>query len=172
MAARPRNTFVFAGGIGYVLQAIVLVCIVLFVGQFLIQPQDSPAAFDTVLAATTEGEDLSGLSEADNNDIKRYLGLNPSQFEQIAYYKNKDAMQATEFVVVKFADHSQASTFEAAVEARIASQKNIYDGYLPDEASRMTSAVVYTRANYGIYAVGDNNQAMLARFQTCLESGA
>lgn len=156
----------------YIFQAIVFVCILVFVAQFLIQPQPSNAEISSVVEQTIHEEDISALSLANNKEVKRYLGLDPSSFEGITYYKNKDPMQGSEIVIAKFQNNEQKAEFENAIETRIESQKNIYEGYLPEEATRVSNAVVYVQANYGIYIVSDDASAILSRFQASLNSSA
>ena len=69
-----------------------------------------------VQSKTIENINLDGLSQQDNLSMKRFLDLDPSQYESVIYYKSDDAMSASEFVLVKFKDHSQQEPFKETIE--------------------------------------------------------
>lgn len=77
-----------------VLRWIVLVCLVIFVGQYLIVPKDSTTPFKTVVKDSVKDVTVSDYTVQENRNIRRFLSLDPSTYQHIRYYKNKDTMQS------------------------------------------------------------------------------
>lgn len=157
--------------IRYIIQGILLLCILLFLGQFLKVPKDSSTPFKTVVSDTTQSMDLDKYNKESNKNIRRFLKVDPTEYQNISYYKNKDDMQASEIVIVKFKNNSQDQAFTDAMESRMDDQANIYDGYLPKQATLVKKGVTYTQANYGIYVVNRKTDAIVEDFKDALQKG-
>lgn len=153
-------------------QSIVLILILLFMAQFLIIPKDSTTPFKTVEKDTIQNIKKSEYTKQDNQEIRRFLSVDPSRYENIAYYKNNDDMQASEIVIVKFGSNDQAKAFEDAMHQRIKNQINVYEGYLPKQADVLKEAVVYTQGNYGIYVTNKKAQMIISQFKQSVGKGA
>ncbi len=156
---------------GWIAQGIIFLCILIFIGSFLRVPSNSQTPFGTVVSDSTKSLNLDEYTLEDNRGIRRFLGVDPSTYESITYYKNNDDMQASEIVVVQFKDNSQSSSFEEAMNKRIENQNNIYASYLPKQATLVKNAVIYTQANYGIYVVNKNTDSILSSFKESLKKG-
>lgn len=152
-----------------VVQIVLFVVICLFMGSFLITPTDSQSSFNYVTKTTLKSEDMEQYSQQNNQNIKRFLSVDPTAYKNISYYKNVDDMKASEIVLVQFRSDDQAAAFEEAMNQRVANQLNIYDAYLPKEADLCREAVVYTQANYGIYVTNKKADAIVDRFKTSLK---
>lgn len=103
--------------------------------------------------------------------MRRFLSIDPTVYQSISYYKNKDDMEASELVVVQFKDHGQAQAFSDAMEKRMQNQENTYGGYLPKQADLVKKGVVYTQANYGLYVVNKDADQILTNFKDALKKG-
>lgn len=156
---------------GWIAQGIVFLCMLIFIGSFLRVPSNSKTPFGTVVTDSTKTLSLDDYTLEDNRGIRRFLGIDPSTYEAITYYKNNDDMQASEIVVVQFKENNQSSSFEEAMNKRIENQNNIYASYLPKQATLVKNAVIYTQANYGIYVVNQNTDAILSSFKESLKKG-
>lgn len=152
-------------------KAIVLVCLIVLVSSNFKVDKDSSAKMETVQNKTIENVKLDGFSQLDNLNIKRFLGLDPSQYEGCVYYKSDDAMSAREFIIVKFKDHSQQDTFQEIIEKRINDQKGIFEGYAPDQAELLKNAVIDIHGNYALYVVNEDATKMDDQFVKALCEG-
>ncbi len=115
----------------------------------------SSAKAEDVAAAVTETMDMSKMLEADNQMVKRLYGLDPASFEScILYYPNTN-MMAEELLIVKLSDMSQQESVRAAVEARLATQKNTFEGYGVEQFDLLTNySVIEVKGNYVLFVVG------------------
>lgn len=115
----------------------------------------SSAKAEDVAAAVTETMDMSKMLEADNQMVKRLYGLDPAAFEScILYYPNTN-MMAEELLIVKLSDMSQQESVRAAIEARLATQKNTFEGYGVEQFDLLTNySVIEVKGNYVLFVVG------------------
>ena len=118
-----------------------------------------------VAAAVTEKIDMTNMLEGDNTMIKRFYGLDPSEYEACILYYPTTNMMAEELLIVKLSDMSQQETVRAAVEARIATQKNTFEGYGVEQFEMLSSnAVVEVRGNYVLFVVNAASADALKAF--------
>jgi hypothetical protein len=90
----------------------------------------------------------------------RLYGLDPASFEGCVLYYPTTNMMAEELLIVKLSDLSQQEAVRAAVEARIATQKNTFEGYGVEQFEMLTNnAVVEVRGNYILFVVNGASAA-------------
>lgn len=156
---------------GLIFQGIIFLCILIFIGQFFYSPKDNSAPFNTVVSSSISILKKENYIQEDNRNMRRFLSIDPTVYQSISYYKNKDDMEASELVVVQFKDHGQAQAFSDAMEKRMQNQENTYGGYLPKQADLVKKGVVYTQANYGLYVVNKDADQILTNFKDALKKG-
>lgn len=147
----------------------ILVVLFVFLYFSFVGPTDSSAQFDEVTNKTLENIDLSSYEQKDNISIKKFLQIDPENYENIIYYKNTDVMQADEIVIVKFKDHSQQKDFNEAMDQRVSEQENIFSGYAPAEEEKLKSSIIDIQANYALYVVSSDAQTIDEQFLQSLE---
>lgn len=106
-----------------ILKGFVLIGFIILLSTNFSYDKDSTKTMEEVQSKTIENINLDGLSQQDNLSMKRFLDLDPSQYESVIYYKSDDAMSASEFVLVKFKDRSQQEPFKETIEKRVKNQK-------------------------------------------------
>ena len=131
-----------------ILKGFVLIGFIILLSTNFSYDKDSTKTMEEVQSKTIENINLDGLSQQDNLSMKRFLDLDPSQYESVIYYKSDDAMSASEFVLVKFKDRSQQEPFKETIEKRV---KN--------------------HGNYGLYAVKKDANTMNDQFKKVLSEG-
>ena len=114
----------------------------------------SDAALADVERAVTAQIEMGNMLEGDNQMIKRFYGLDPAVFDECVLYYPTTNMQAEELLIIKLADPAQAESVEAAVEARLETQKASFDGYGIEQYDMLTNnAVVEVRGNFVLFVV-------------------
>ena len=142
--------------------------VILFLGFVFIQiqqPKASKANYDTVVSNTMKVMEEYNLEKQDNKSIKKYLGLQPDQFESIEYYKSSDPMDVREIIIVKYKDDSLSDVFEQAVQARIDSQINAFDGYGAEQVEMLKKAKVSTNVNFAMYVTCEKSDKALSVYK-------
>ena len=144
--------------------AIVLCLIVLFGGDPI-----SGAEFADVSAAVVPEVDRTNMAEAENQMVKRLYGLDPVNFEGCTLYYPRTNMDAEELLVIKLKDVSQQAEVKAAIEARLQSQKDVFDGYGVGQTDLLTNySVIDVRGNYVLFAVSKTCDAAHKAFRDAL----
>ena len=136
---------------------VVLVAVISLISMFggnTVSTADPADVEATVMAQI----DMTNMLQGDNKMIKRFYGLDPAAFDECILYYPTTNMMAEELLIVKLSDVSQQETVRAAVEARIATQKNTFEGYGVEQFEMLSNnAVVEVRGNYVLFVVNANS---------------
>ena len=144
--------------------AIILCLIVLFGGDPI-----SGSEFVDVSAAVVPEVDRTNMEEAENQMVKRLYGLDPVNFEGCTLYYPRTNMDAEELLVIKLKDVSQQAEVKAAIEARLQSQKDVFDGYGVGQTDLLTNySVIDVRGNFVLFVVSKNCDAAHKAFRDAL----
>lgn len=115
----------------------------------------SSADFSKVQAAVLAAADTENMQQGENRMVKRLYGLDPSSFEGCTLYYPATNMDAEELLLVKLADVSQQEEIVAAVEQRLQTQRNTFEGYGVEQFDLLSNHyVLQVRGNYALFAVG------------------
>ena len=115
-----------------------------------------------VASAVTEQLDMTNMQLADNQMVKRLYGLDPSAYDScILYYPNTN-MMAEEILIVKLKSTSQQQAVADAVQGRLDTQKNTFEGYGVEQFDLLTNySILELRGNFVLFVV--NSQCDAAR---------
>lgn len=152
------------------LARIVLAAITVFLLIFLMGSAPERNVSLEELEAVTAPQLLEGEAQkADERMLRRLYGLNPSDYAEVVLYYPASNMGVEELLLVKLNDTAQAETVEAAIAARLAAQKQSFDGYGVEQTALLNNnAVTEVRGRYILFAVGVNAQAIRQAFLDAL----
>lgn len=143
----------------------ILVCLLVIFGGNPV----SNAAFADVSAAVVPEVDKTNMAEAENQMVKRLYGLDPANFEGCTLYYPRTNMDAEELLVIKLKEVSQQAEVRSAIEARLQSQKDVFDGYGVSQTDLLTNfSVVDVRGNFVLFVVSKNCDAAQLAFRDAL----
>lgn len=151
-----------------VLKALLIVFFLVFVYIQVKQPALSTADFDTVSETLVKDMEQYSLEQQDNISIKKYLSIQPDEFESILYYKSSDPMDVREIVIVKFKDTNQQNSFKEMMQNRVDSQINAFDGYGLDQVALLKEANISVDMNFGLYVTSENSDDILKLYKSLL----
>ena len=147
------------------LAAMTVVLLILLVGS----APDTDISLGEIEAVTAPQLLQGEAQKADERMLRRLYGLNPSDYEEIVLYYPASNMGVEELILVKLNDTAQTETVEAAVEARLAAQKQSFDGYGVEQTALLNNnAVTEVRGRYVLFAVGVNARAIRQAFLDAL----
>lgn len=133
--------------------AVVLVALIFLISMFGGNTASSAKAED-VAAAVVETIDMTNMVLAENQMVKRLYGLDPASFESCILYYPTTNMMAEELLIVKLSDMGQQEAVRAAIENRLATQKNTFEGYGVEQFDMLTNrSVIEIRGNYVLFVV-------------------
>lgn len=133
--------------ITYIKYALTLACLI-FIILLCTSDPSSKAAMEDVENAVVKSVDMTGLSKQPNKMIKRLYGLMPEEYEGMSLYTADFGMDVEEVLVVKLKDTNQQDAVVAAMEARVASQLESFDGYGVDQCALLKKNIIEVRGNY------------------------
>lgn len=158
---------------GYLMQAaLLIVFLVLGYSQVRTNRIHSEVPFETIETELVENLDENIYPQKPSVTVRRYIDLNPDQYEQIAFYRSDDAMSAGELLLVRFSNEEAADQFKEAVQKRIDTQHDIYSGYAPEQAAMMENALTDVQGNYALYYIGSDPENMESLFEQALKGGS
>ena len=100
--------------------------------------------------------------------FKKHYGFNTRDYEGVVLYSPISNMDAQELLLVKLSEENQAQSLLSAVEERLSSQKNIYEGYAPAQYALCENAVIDLKGNYLLFVVHENADQIDEAFQKAL----
>lgn len=145
---KPKNIMLEAARWVAVIAAVV--CLLVQFGGNTV----SNAAFEDVSATVVEKVNTENMVLAENQMVKRLYGIDPAAFEGCVLYYPATNMMAEELLIVKLADVSQQEAVQAAMETRLQTQKNTFEGYGVEQFDLLTNyCVLEVRGNYALFVV-------------------
>jgi len=129
----------------------------------------SNADFTDVSAAVLAQADTADMQKAENQMVKRLYSLDPAAFEGCVLYYPTTNMGAEELLLIKLADTEQQETVRAAMEQRLQTQKNTFEGYGVEQFDLLSNhCVLQVQGNYALFVVGEFSTDAQKAFQDAL----
>lgn len=147
---------------------IVSVLIVAFIVVLMLYTSGSSKSFDEIKKAVVPALDKSNLQERDTASFKRDTGLNAADYAAVMYYASDSNISAEEVLLIEVKSKGQIQEVTQAVEARIASRINDFDGYAPEEVKLLEDAKMSVRGEYIFLAVAPKAEEYLSAFRNSL----
>lgn len=148
---------------------IVLVLILITLAFNFMGPRDSKVDIDNVWSKMIKSVDLTEIPEKENQDVKRFLGLDPESYEGIRYCKAIDTMKADEIVLVKFKNDVDSQAFQDSIEGHKNERINLFAGYAPDEEQLLKNSILDIHANYAVFIANKDAQTIFSNFKKAIE---
>ncbi len=124
----------------------------------------SETSFEDMSAQVIAAADLDSMQSADAQMIRRLYGLDGSTYDGIMLYYPKTNMGAEELLVVKMTDPSQAEGLRAAIEKRLETQINSFEGYGAEQTAMLKNSVIEIRGNYALFCSAEKPAPVLEAF--------
>lgn len=158
------KSWIFEGIRWIAVVAAVVYLLVMFGGSGI-----SSASFAEVSAAVMETVDTTNMQQAENRMVKRLYGLEPGSFEGCLLYYPTTNMGAEEVLIVKLSDPAQGELVADAVQQRLQTQRNTFEGYGVEQFDLLTNHyVLQVQGNFALFAVGAFSGDALAAFRNAL----
>lgn len=129
----------------------------------------STAEFADVEKAVLAQTDTANMVKAENQMVKRLYGLDPNEFEGCRLYYPASNMDAEELLLIKLRDPVQGEQVRDAMESRLQTQKNSFEGYGIEQFDLLSNCcVLQVRGNYALFAVSQTHSDVLRAFEDAL----
>ncbi len=105
------------------------------------------------------------LECADTLAIKKNFGLTAEDYAEMVYVLDSDMMSAQEMLIVKLNTEEQRKPVKDAMEERLSTRKEAFDGYGSDQMEILNRAIVYSAGNYVCLIVSEKDREWLDLFK-------
>ena len=139
-------------GAAHIMKFVVFALIIGFVVLLMLFASGSNKPFEEVSKSVEDSLDTEALTAQDAAMFKRNFGLNAADYAGVLYYSSGASMSAEDVLLVKVNRDSQVQEVVDAIDERIQSRINDFEGYAPDEAKLLEDARQSVRGTYIFYA--------------------
>lgn len=149
---RSNPVVIPVGPVSIVRYIMVIVLIVFMVRTQMGSPL-SNADPETVVQNIASVCDLSIMNKGDNRMLRRFYGLDANDYASVTLYTPPTNMDAEEFLLIKLNDVSQTDYVVNAINTRLTTQMNTFDGYGVSQYKLLQDHVLDVRGNFILYLV-------------------
>ena len=143
--------------------ALLIFMIVLQVGN-----RSSNASLESVSQEVLGAADQVGMQESNNRMFQKFYGLDAQDYEGVTLYSPVSNMDAQELLIVKLKDSSQAEAVTEAINSRLETQMNSFEGYGIEQYAMLEDHILDVQGNFILYVVNPNAQAADDAFRNSL----
>ena len=120
--------------------------------------------FDVLEARVEAQLPLDQLEQGDEQLLRRLYGLNAGDLKNWILYTASDNMDVEELLLVEASEEGQVSRLREAVEKRVETQKNHFEGYGPEQLKLIDKHVIRESEPYLLFVISENAEAVKAEF--------
>lgn len=115
--------------------------------------KSSNASLEDVTESVVGTLDLEGMQESNNRMFQKFYGLDPEDYEGVTLYSPASNMDAQELLIIKLKDNSQAEAVTEAINTRLETQMNSFEGYGIEQYAMLEDHVLDVQGNFILYIV-------------------
>ena len=112
---------------------------------------------------------VKNMEETGTKGLKRYYGLNASDFDSVVLYTPESSMAVDEMLIVKVKDKSQIEGLEDAIDTRINSQLQSFGGYGPEQCALVNDYELKTEGRYVFFIISENAEELKEAFKESIK---
>ena len=131
-----------------IMKYVVFAAVLVYIAVLMAYASGSSRPFEEVEAAVSSALKDSGLKEMDSQMLKRNFGLNSADYAGVMYYASESSMSAEEVLLIRVSSDKQVQEVTDAVNERIDSRINAFEGYAPEQVKLLEDAQQSVRGRY------------------------
>ena len=131
-----------------IMKYVVFAAVLVYIAVLMAYASGSSRPFEEVEAAVSSALKDSGLKEMDSQMLKRNFGLNSADYAGVMYYASESSMSAEEVLLIRVSSDKQVQEVTDAVNERIDSRINAFEGYAPEQVKLLEDAQQSVRGIY------------------------
>ena len=148
-----------------ILKYAIVIVLLVYIGFLLSQEGGKDVSVKTIRENILAVTETKGMTKGTTQDLKKYYGLNAKDYEGVMLYVPNDVMSVNEILVIKLKDKSQAENVEKAIQKRLHTQKNSFEGYGAEQTKLINSAVTDSRGYYVLLAISKDADQIYEAFR-------
>lgn len=151
-----------------ILRIAMVAALLIFVILLQAGDKTSNASLESVSEEVLAAVDQEGMQESNNRMFQKFYGLDAGDYEGVTLYSPVSNMDAQELLIVKLKDTSQAEAVAEAINSRLETQMNSFEGYGIEQYAMLEDHVLDVQGNFILYVVNPNAQAADEAFRNSL----
>ena len=151
-----------------IMKYVVCLFIIVFVVVLMMYTSGSSKSFDEVRQSVEAALDTESLTEQEASVFKRNFGLNAADYTGVMYYSTGANISAEEILLIKVRSEDQIQEVTNAIDERVESRINDFEGYAPDEVKLLEDARQSVRGTYIFFAASEKADDYLSAFANSL----
>ena len=112
---------------------------------------------------------VKNMEDTGSKGLKRYYGLNSSDFDSVVLYTPESSMEVDEMLIVKVKDKSQIEGLEDTIDNRVNSQLQSFGSYGPEQCGLLNNYELKTEGKYVFFAVSENAEKLKEAFKEAIK---
>ena len=142
-----------------VLKYSTVLAILIYIILLMLYASGSTKPFQQVAEQVEGSIRTESLIRQDSQALKRYYGLNSADYEGVLFYSSEFSISAEEVLLIEVKSERQVQEVRDAVNARLESRKNAFDGYAPAQVQLLEDAQFLVRGKYIFLAVSQDAES-------------
>ena len=139
------------------IRAGMVIILLIYIGLIFQSKGDSDTPFADVQKAVVDAADDKNMTLAGTQEIKRFYGINPKDYEDITLYYTNETMGVNELLLVKTKDENEAEAVEKAAEQR---KKTQLDNF---------ASIIKTKGTYVLFVISPKAETVEKAFTKSLK---
>lgn len=120
----------------------------------------------TEIINTIESEiKLENMTKGNSKSLKRFFGLNSSDFKSFVIYTPSYTMDVSELLIIQLNNQSQADFVKDAIENRVDSQIATFGSYGPTQCALLEDYELKQIGDYIFYSVSKDSSTIAKAFK-------
>ena len=136
-----------------IIRIAMVAALLIFFIVFQVGNKSSNASLESVSENVVGTLDLEGMQESNNRMFQKFYGLDAEDYEGVTLYSPASNMDAQELLIVKLKDTSQAEAVTEAINSRLETQMNSFEGYGIEQYAMLEDHVLDVQGNFILYIV-------------------
>lgn len=130
--------------------------------------RDSSASIEEVSQQVLSAISTDSMQESGSRMLKKLYDLDADSFDGVVLYTPVTNMDVTELLIVRLVSDDQADLVTEAVNSRLKTQKNSFEGYGVEQTALLNGSVLDVEGNFILYVVHPDAQAAQQAFLNSL----
>lgn len=143
----------------------IVLCILIYIVLLFVFTGGSSKPFSEVEKSVMKELKTDTLQEVKSQGLKRYYGLNSADYKGVMLYISSNNMSSEEVLLIETKDSGQVHDVQRAINNRISSRRNDFDGYAPDQVKLINNSRESIRGNYIFLAISPDADKLATAFR-------
>lgn len=124
-----------------------VIILLIYIGLIFQSKGDSDTPFADVQKVVVDADDKN-MTLAGTQEIKRFYGINPKDYEDITLYYTNETMGVNELLLVKTKDENETEAVEKAARTAKKTQLDNFEGYGAEQVKLLDASIIKTKGTY------------------------